>query len=126
MSRKTRLIHICADDQTLKLVKSAYAQSTCRSFSEYCREVLKKGPVTIKYRNRSQDDQLETMIEIKNQWVAATRSLDALVKKMESLPANAEINALAEENKNCLVTVLAKTEETRQLMIQITKQWSQQ
>jgi len=44
----------------------AWKRTTCRSLSQYIRDVLSREPVYIKHRNQSADEFLEVAIGIKN------------------------------------------------------------
>ncbi|HLX93858.1 MAG TPA: hypothetical protein VKR32_19375 [Puia sp.] len=123
--KTVRVLHIGVDQKTIDQLKTACTHSTCRTLGEYCRKVLEGGPVRITYRNLSQDDQLEEMIETKNRWGAAINGLENILGKLKSLPPYVKMEGLAEEIQKCVVLVMNATEETRQLMIQISKSWSQ-
>lgn len=65
-NRIRRLIFRLKPDEYEKIEKRRQ-KSMCRSMSEYSRSVLLKKPVTFAYRNRSMDDVLEELIQIRNE-----------------------------------------------------------
>jgi hypothetical protein len=56
---------ITINDQVYPKILDLYAQSACRSLTEYVCKVLLQKPVLIKYRNQTADDALQVMIDLK-------------------------------------------------------------
>src|SRR5690606_363741 len=57
----------------------------CRSMSEYSRSVLLKKPVIFTYRNRSMDDVLEELIQIRNELNYIGINFNQAVHKLNSI-----------------------------------------
>jgi hypothetical protein len=61
-----RFVSVRLTEEEFKEVYRQCENSTCRSLTEYVKKVLTKKPVTVKVRNQSQDELLQTMIGLKN------------------------------------------------------------
>jgi hypothetical protein len=97
-----RFVSVRLTEEEFKEVYHQCENSTCRSLTEYVKKVLTKKPVTVKVRNQSQDELLQTMIGIKNR-------LDQLAERAEtSNPA-----------------VLREFGEIKSLTLKIAEKWLQ-
>jgi len=91
-----RFLSVRLSSEELEEVYQLSKTSTCRSLTEYVKKVLTKKPVTVKVRNQSQDDLLETMIGIKSR-------LDQLAEQthdkneVEQLRGIAEVKAMTRQ-----------------------------
>ena len=91
-----RFVSVRLTEEEFKEVYRQCENSTCRSLTEYVKKVLTKKPVTVKVRNQSQDDLLETMIGIKSR-------LDQLAEQthdkneVEQLRGIAEVKAMTRQ-----------------------------
>jgi hypothetical protein len=91
-----RFLSVRLTSEELEEVYQLSKTSTCRSLTEYVKKVLTKKPVTVKVRNQSQDDLLETMIGIKSR-------LDQLAEQthdkneVEQLRGIAEVKAMTRQ-----------------------------
>src|SRR5690606_1039189 len=68
-----------------KVIHSRFEKSMFRSMSEYRRSVLLKKPVTFVYRNRSMDDVLEELIQIRNDLNYIGINFNQAVHKLNSV-----------------------------------------
>lgn len=84
-----RFVSVRLSEEDFKEVYRQCENSTCRSLTEYVKKVLTKKPVTVKVRNQSQDDLLQTMIGIKNR-------LDQIAARAEELDSAALLREIAE------------------------------
>lgn len=67
MENRTRRLILRLKPDEYEKIEKRRQKSMCRSMSEYSRSVLLKKPVTFAYRNRSMDDVLEELIQIRNE-----------------------------------------------------------
>jgi hypothetical protein len=84
-----RFVSVRLTEEEFKEVYRQCENSTCRSLTEYVKKVLTKKPVTIKVRNQSQDELLQTMIGLKNR-------LDRLAVQAEGSNAAAVLHEITE------------------------------
>jgi hypothetical protein len=84
-----RFVSVRLTEEEFKEVYRQCENSTCRSLTEYVKKVLTKKPVTVKVRNQSQDELLQTMIGLKNR-------LDQLAAQAEESNAAAVLREIAE------------------------------
>ncbi|MDP4151768.1 MAG: plasmid mobilization relaxosome protein MobC, partial [Bacteroidota bacterium] len=98
---------------------------TCRSMSEWCRDLIFQKPVTVYYRNESLDEFLTLAIAIKNELQAAGRNLNQAVKKLHSVGQTTDIKPSIEWLEAETFSLNQKAEEIRRSLIQIQTKWSQ-
>jgi hypothetical protein len=99
-----RFVSIRLTEEDFKEVYRQCENSTCRSLTEYVKKVLTKKPVTVKVRNQSQDELLQTMIGIKNR-------LDQLAERAEGSGSG--------------VSILLEIREIKSLTQNIAEKWLQ-
>lgn len=58
-------LSIRVNEKEYQVIEDLYQKTTCRSISEYARNILLEKPVIIKYRNESADQFLTQMIAFK-------------------------------------------------------------
>ena len=97
-----RFVSVRLTEEEFKEVYRQCENSTCRSLTEYVKKVLTKKPVTVKVRNQSQDELLQTMIGLKN--------------RLDQLAAQAEGSG---------VSVLLEIREIKSLTAKIAEKWLQ-
>jgi hypothetical protein len=98
-----RFVSVRLTEEEFKEVYRQCENSTCRSLTEYVKKVLTKKPVTVKVRNQSQDELLQTMIGLKN--------------RLDQLAGEAEERGSAE--------LLHEIAEIKLLTRQISEKWLQ-
>ena len=84
-----RFVSVRLTEEEFQEVYRQCENSTCRSLTEYVKKVLTKKPVTVKVRNQSQDELLQTMIGIKNR-------LDQIVVEAEERGSAELLREIAE------------------------------
>jgi hypothetical protein len=97
-----RFVSVRLTEEEFKEVYHQCENSTCRSLTEYVKKVLTKKPVTVKVRNQSQDELLQTMIGLKNR-------LDQLSTQSETFNPSA----------------LRELNEIKSLTLKIAEKWLQ-
>lgn len=76
-----RFVSVRLTEEEFQEVYRQCENSTSRSLTEYVKKVLTKKPVTVKVRNQSQDELLQTMIGLKNR-------LDQLAAREDFSPSS--------------------------------------
>jgi len=99
-----RFVSVRLTEEEFQEVYRQCENSTCRSLTEYVKKVLTKKPVTVKVRNQSQDELLQTMIGLKNR-------LDQL--------------ATSAEGSGGGVSILLEIREIKLLTSKIAEKWLQ-
>ena len=66
-ANRSRQVTIRFSQEEYDLLLSKSKETTCRQLSEYLRDILNKGPVTVRHRNQSADDFLPVAIQLKNE-----------------------------------------------------------
>jgi hypothetical protein len=84
-----RFVSVRLTEEEFKEVYRQCENSTSRSLTEYVKKVLTKKPVTVKVRNQTQDELLQTMIGLKNR-------LDQLAARAEEANAAATLREITE------------------------------
>lgn len=113
-----------SEDEEKKLTK-LFEKTVSGSLSEYARDVLLREPVTIKYRSQSADDFLAEMILLKKELNAIGHNYNQAVKRLHTLDHIPEIKNWLITSENVTQSFLSKTEQIKEKLTQIHRQWSQ-
>ncbi|WP_121354103.1 plasmid mobilization protein [Flavisolibacter nicotianae] len=100
-------------------------KTTCRSLSEYGRNVLLKEPVIVLFRNGSADNFLEEMVLLKKELNAIGNNFNQAVHRLHTLDKIPEIKLWILMSESQRVTLLKKTDEILQKLTQIHALWLQ-
>ena len=101
-----------------------FSKTTCRKLSEYARNVLLQKPVIVRHRNQSADDFLAEMILLKTELNAIGNNYNQAVKRLHTMDRIPEVKNWLTSNQNIQELFLKKTEQIRERMDQIYRQWS--
>ena len=112
------------EDEEKKLNKF-FSRTTSGSLSEYARDVLLREPVNVIYRNKSADEFLAEMIQLKKELNAIGNNFNQAVHKLHTLDHVPEIKAWAKLNEASKKSFMKKMEEIKEKVNQIYQQWSQ-
>ncbi|MEJ7737146.1 MAG: mobilization protein [Chitinophagaceae bacterium] len=82
---RTKLITLRLTIAEYELLDNRFKATTCRKLSDYLRKVLLTGKVTILTRNKSLDDFMAEMIELRNQLSAIGNNFNQAVHKLHIL-----------------------------------------
>lgn len=96
-----------------------FSASTQACLGRYVRSVLTKGPVTMYYRNKSVDELLAGMNEIKNILLDEETFLEGVLEVLQATKSTAEVVRLETSINHTLETLRIKMEEIRLQMIKI-------
>jgi mobilization protein MobC len=106
-------------------LREKFEKTTCRTMTEWCRNLIFQNPVTVYYRNESLDQFLPIAIGIKNELQAAGRNLNQAVKKLHIIGQNGDLKSSVEWLEAETFSLNQKAEEIRRSLIQIQEKWSQ-
>ena len=101
-----------------------FSKTTCRKLSEYARNVLLQKPVIVRHRNQSAEDFLAEMILLKNELNAIGNNYNQTVKRLHTMDRISDVKNWLMSNQNIQELFLKKTEQIRERMDQIYRQWS--
>ena len=125
LSRKKWLTVRLSEEEEKKLCK-LYGKTTCRGVSEYARSVLLKEPVHILYRNKSADDFLSEMIELKRELNSIGNNFNQAVHKLHTLDHDHHIKAWEVLNESHKKLFFKKIDEIQDKLSKIYQKWSQE
>ena len=118
-------IKIRMNDDELKQVKKKQQQTTERSLSEYMRNVSMQKPLTVKYRNRSADDVLKQMLELKKELNGIGNNFNQVVHKLHILDKIPEFRLWVNHYDGLHQSLVSKVEEIKLKMSLLYEQWLQ-
>ena len=122
--RKTR-INLRLSEMEEKKLYDLYRKTTCRTVSEYAREVLLKEPVCVRYRNESADHFLAEMIQLKNELTILSNNFTQAVLKLHTPGLDPQIKAWVFLNESHKTALFKKVDEIKEKLSQIYMLWSQ-
>lgn len=85
IENRTKWMNTRFTPKEYKVIHSRFEKSMFRSMSEYSRSILLKKPVTFTYRNRSMDDVLQELIQIRNELNYIGINFNQAVHKLNSV-----------------------------------------
>lgn len=106
-------------------IKQRYQSSTCRSVSEYTRNILLNKPITLLYRDQSLDDLIEEIVVLNNEINILKNKQQELIEKLDQYP---EIQGLRESLKMLEQVTQMFCQRITEIKVQfekITSKWSQ-
>src|SRR5205823_3524461 len=106
-------------------LQKLFERTTCGSLSEYARTVLLKEPVTVLYRNKTADEFLHEMIQLKKELNAIGNNFNQAVHKLHTLDHFQELKAWAISYQSIQEALLKKVNEIKDKTAQIYALWSQ-
>lgn len=120
---RDRWLTIRLSKEEEKTLLELQSRTTCRSLSEYGRNVLLKEPVIVLHRNASADDFLEEMVGLKGELNAIGNNVNQAVHRLHTLDKVPEVKAWLLVNENIHKKVLQKTEEILRKATEIHQLW---
>lgn len=84
-SNRTRIVGLRLTSDEYRKIEKKWKASTCRKLSEYIRRSLFEKPIVTTYRNRSQDDLMTELTNLRNELNAVGNNFNQAVKKLHTL-----------------------------------------
>lgn len=123
--RRNRWLTIrVSQDEEAALLKLC-GKTTCRSLSEYGRNVLLQEPVVVLFRNASADAFLEEMVLLKKELNAIGNNFNEAVHRLHTLDKTPDVKLWVLMSESQRSNLLKKTEEILQKVSQIHQKWLQ-
>lgn len=122
---RKRIVGVRFTTKEYEQIEKKWKESTCRKLSEYVRKIIFNKPVVATYRNKSLDDLMTELIQLKKELNGIGNNFNQAVKKLHTLHQIPEFRqwlAVYEAEKHLL---LNKVEEIKNVTGKIGEQWLQ-
>lgn len=122
---RKRIVGVRFTTKEYEQIENKWKASTCRKLSEYVRKIIFNKPIVATYRNKSLDDLMTEMIQLKKELNGIGNNFNQAVKKLHTLHQIPEFKdwiKVYEAEKNLL---LDKVEEIKNVTGKIGEQWLQ-
>ena len=122
---RKRIVGVRFTTKEYEQIENKWKDSTCRKLSEYVRKIIFNKPIVATYRNKSLDDLMTEMIQLKKELNGIGNNFNQAVKKLHTLHQIPEFKdwiEVYEAEKNLL---LNKVEEIKNVTGKIGEQWLQ-
>jgi len=122
---RKRIVGVRFTTKEYEQIEKKWKDSTCRKLSEYIRKIIFNKPIVATYRNKSLDDLMTEMIQLKKELNGIGNNFNQAVKKLHTLHQIPEFKdwiKVYEAEKNLL---LNKVEEIKNVTGKIGEQWLQ-
>lgn len=107
------------------LIKKRFEQSTCRKLSEYVRNRALEKPIVKTVRNRSMDDMMEEIIQLRNQLSPLGNNLNQAVKRLHTITKDPELRSWVVGFEMQRKTLTNKMEQIKNMVQKIAELWLQ-
>jgi ribosomal protein L29 len=122
---RKRIVGVRFTIKEYEQIEKKWKASTCRKLSEYVRKIIFSKPIVATYRNKSLDDLMTELIQLKKELNGIGNNFNQAVKKLHTLHQIPEFKdwiEMYEAEKNLL---LNKVEEIKIVTHKIGEQWLQ-
>ena len=122
---RKRIVGVRFTIKEYEQIEKKWKDSTCRKLSEYVRKIIFNKPIVATYRNKSLDDLMTELIQLKKELNGIGNNFNQVVKKLHTLHQIPEFRQwleVYEAEKNLL---LNKVEEIKSVTGKIGEQWLQ-
>jgi hypothetical protein len=123
---RTRKLTVRFTEGEYNKVEISFKTTTKRKLSEYVRYVLLEKPVTVYTRDKSLDEIIVTLTQLKSELSAIGNNFNQAVKKLHGMDRIPEIKSWAEWNEKNRQLFMQKTEEINQKISQLSDKWLQE
>jgi hypothetical protein len=125
-TNRSRQVTIRFSQEEYDLLLSKSKETTCRQLSEYLRDILNKGPVTVRHRNQSADDFLPVAIQLKNELNSIGKNFNQVTRLLHQTEPKMISKSQLENMEACQFSLMQKVDELKIKMQQIYMLWSQE
>lgn len=124
-TNRSALLQVRLTPAEQQKIRDSFSISTSRKLSDYARKKLLDKPIKIYTRNKSLDDFMAEMIQLRNELNAIGNNFNQSVKRLHTLQLTTEIKHWLISNENHQQLLLSKMEQIKSKIIQINDQWLQ-
>ena len=122
---RKRFVGIRFTTNEYEQIEKKWKASTCRKLSEYVRKIIFNRPIVATYRNKSLDDLMTEMIQLKKELNGIGNNFNQAVKKLHTLHQIPEFKQWLEVYETEKNLLLNKVEEIKNVTGKIGEQWLQ-
>lgn len=122
---RSRIVGIRLTVSEFSRLDRLWRESTCRKLSEYARTVLLGRPIVRYCRNKSMDESMIMLIQLRNELNAIGVNLNQVVKKLHAFPPHSDMKSwlLNQQLQNKVLS--NKLTEIKGLIQKIGEAWLQ-
>lgn len=122
---RKKVLKIRMSATEMEQLKKLQEASTEKDTSNYVRSVALRKPVIVTYRNKSADDFLQEMLQLRKELNGIGNNFNQAVHKLHILDKIPEFRSWLQQNDVLQKTLIAKVEEIKKRMSQLYDQWLQ-
>lgn len=122
---RKRMLKIRMNEAEMQQLQKLQSQTTERDVSGYVRRVALQKPVIVTYRNKSADEFLKEMLQLRKELNGIGNNFNQAVHKLHILDKIPEFRLWLQQNDSLQKTLVNKVEEIRLRMNQLYDQWLQ-
>ena len=122
---RTRIVGIRLTVSEFNSLEWNWRSSTCRKLSEYARSVLLGRPIVRSFRNKSVDESMVLLIQLRNELNAIGVNLNQTVKKLHTFPPHTDLKAWIFNQQLQNKILSNKLSEIRLLIQKMGEAWLQ-
>ena len=122
---RKRFVGIRFTNKEYEQIEKKWKASTCRKLSEYVRKIIFNKPIVATYRNKSLDDLMTELIQLKKELNGIGNNFNQAVKKLHTLHQIPEFRQWLEGYEKEKHLLLNKVEEIKIVTGKIGEQWLQ-
>jgi hypothetical protein len=122
---RKKVLKVRMNEAEMTGLKKLQSQTTERDLSNYVRRVVLQKPVIVTYRNKSADDFLKEMLQLRKELNGIGNNFNQAVHKLHILEKIPEFRLWLQQNESLQKALVRKVEEIRLRMNQLYEQWLQ-
>lgn len=122
---RKRIVGVRFTIKEYEQIEKKWKDSTCRKLSEYVRKIIFNKPIVATYRNKSLDDLMTELIQLKKELNGIGNNFNQAVKKLHILHQIPEFRQWLEVYETEKNLLLNKVEEIKNVTAKIGEQWLQ-
>ena len=122
---RKRILGVRFTSKEYEQIEKKWKDSTCRKLSEYVRKIIFNKPIVATYRNKSLDDLMTELIQLKKELNGIGNNFNQAVKKLHTLQQIQEFKMWLEHYETDKNILLNKIEEIKFSIGKIGEKWLQ-
>jgi chromosome segregation ATPase len=122
-SKKSVVITFAVQPEEYAKIKLRQQNSTCRSISEYIRNILLNNPITTIFRDQSLDDLIEEIAVLNSEINSLKNMQQELIKKLDQHPQIKELSESLKGLEQESQELRKRIEELKKQIEKITDKW---
>ena len=125
INNRTKWLHVRLKPEEYNVMQKNFSKTTCRKLSEYARKILLSKPITATYRNKSLDDFMTEMMELRKELNAIGNNFNQAVKKLHTLQRIEEFKGWLTMYETDEKELVNKVDEIKNHINIISERWLQ-